>query len=94
MHCHNKLIVIDDDKVLISSQNWSNSAVAKNREAGVIVYDKEITKYFRKIFDADWTMSDEEVEEAVGHTPEMRLESFGERPGKYIRIDAGDVQEV
>ena len=94
VHCHNKLIVIDDDKVLISSQNWSNSAVAKNREAGVIVYDKEITKYFRKIFDADWTMSDEEVEEAVGHTPEMRLESFGERPGKYIRIDAGDVQEV
>lgn len=94
VHCHNKLIVVDDDKVLLSSQNWSDSAVIKNREAGIIVNDKEITKYYSKIFDADWTMSDEPIEEAISITPEINLESYGGQPGKFIRIDASDVQEV
>ena len=35
VHCHNKMVLVDGKGVLVSSQNWSNSAVAKNREAGV-----------------------------------------------------------
>lgn len=93
-HCHNKLIIVDDKTVLISSQNWSNTAVATNREAGVIIYDREITRYFKKIFDADWTMSDEGVEESVGILPEFNLESYGSAPGRYLMMDGGDVQEV
>lgn len=94
VHCHNKLIVVDGSSVLISSQNWSDFAVTKNREAGVIVYDKEIAKYYQKIFDADWTMSDEPIEEAVSLSPVLNLEAFGAQPGRFVRIDAGDVQEV
>lgn len=93
-HCHNKLIIVDDKEVLISSQNWSNTAVATNREAGVIIYDADITRYFKKIFDADWTMSDDAVEERVGLIPELNLEAFGHAPGKYLLMDGGDVKEV
>jgi len=94
VHCHNKLIVVDDDKVLISSQNWSDSAVAKNREAGVIIYDKEITKYYSKIFDADWTMSEDSADELLNEIPVTGLEAYGANPGKFVRIDACDIQEV
>lgn len=94
VHCHNKLIIIDDKVVLISSQNWSDSAVSKNREAGIIVYDKEITEYYSKIFDADWTMSDESIEEYLSVDTNTNLEAYSSEPGKYVVIDACDVQEV
>lgn len=53
-HCHNKFIAVDDERVLVSSQNWSDTAVTKNREAGLIVHSPEITRYFAQVFDADW----------------------------------------
>jgi phosphatidylserine/phosphatidylglycerophosphate/cardiolipin synthase-like enzyme len=53
-HCHNKLLVVDDERVLVSSQNWSDSAVTLNREAGVLVRDPAMTRYFRGIFNLDW----------------------------------------
>jgi len=53
-HCHNKLIVVDGNKTVISSQNWSQTAVATNREAGVIVPHRTIARYFTSIFDEDW----------------------------------------
>lgn len=94
VHCHNKLIIVDDDKVLVSSQNWSDSAVSKNREAGVIIYDKLITQYYTRIFDADWTMSDHESEEAAPRPVSVALESLGLSPGKYILLDSSDIDEV
>lgn len=93
-HCHNKLIIVDEETVVISSQNWSNTAVATNREAGVIIYDREITRYFKKIFDADWTMSDNAVEARAGLIPELNLESLGREPGRYLMMDGGDIKEV
>lgn len=94
VHCHNKLLIVDDEAVLISSQNWSDSAVAKNREAGIIIYDREITKYYSRIFDADWTMSEESVEEIIAAKEVLNLEAFGSSPGKFAIADACDFQEV
>lgn len=94
VHCHNKLIIVDDEKVLISSQNWSDSAVSKNREAGVIIFEKEITAYYSKIFDADWTMSDTDISEGVDRAFSLSLESVSAQPGKFVRIEACDVQDV
>jgi hypothetical protein len=94
VHCHNKLLLVDDEAVLISSQNWSDSAVSKNREAGVIIYDKDISRYYSKIFDADWTMSEEADEETVQAKEVMNLEAFSSNAGKYVIVDACDIQEV
>lgn len=54
VHCHNKLIVVDDRRVLVSSQNWSDSAITINREAGLLVDHPPMARYFRTIFNLDW----------------------------------------
>jgi phosphatidylserine/phosphatidylglycerophosphate/cardiolipin synthase-like enzyme/S1-C subfamily serine protease len=93
VHCHNKLIIVDNEKVLISSQNWSDSAVIKNREAGVLIHNREIAEYYARIFQADWSMSDESLEETVSPYITNTLESFG-TGGRFVRVNASDIQEV
>jgi phosphatidylserine/phosphatidylglycerophosphate/cardiolipin synthase-like enzyme len=57
VHCHNKLIVVDDEKVLLGSQNWSTTGLLSNREASLLVEHAGVAGYFAGIFDADWQMS-------------------------------------
>lgn len=58
VHCHNKLIVVDDEQVMIGSQNWSTTGVLSNREAGLLVEHAGVASYFAEIFDADWELSE------------------------------------
>ena len=51
---HNKGIVVDGESVLVSSANWSADGVLRNRDAGLIVYDPEVTGYFSRAFLDDW----------------------------------------
>ena len=52
---HNKGVVVDDRAVLVSSINWNSNSPNFNREAGVIVEHPEVARYFRTVFDADWS---------------------------------------
>jgi phosphatidylserine/phosphatidylglycerophosphate/cardiolipin synthase-like enzyme len=85
-HCHNKLIVVDDEWVLVSSQNWSDTAVTKNREAGLLVDSPEIARYFAGVFDADWQDAMQVV------TPPTHA-SAEATPG-YVSLSRGDLIEV
>ncbi len=51
---HNKGIVVDGQKVLVSSQNWSTDGTLYNRDAGVIIASVEAAQYFEQIFLHDW----------------------------------------
>jgi phosphatidylserine/phosphatidylglycerophosphate/cardiolipin synthase-like enzyme len=51
---HNKGIIVDGKAVLVSSANWSPDGVLRNRDAGVIIYDEQVAKYFQDIFVDDW----------------------------------------
>jgi len=53
---HNKGLIVDNDKVLISSLNW-NANSGYNREAGVIVENAEIAGYYEQVFLYDWNAS-------------------------------------
>ena len=55
VHCHNKLVLVDNEAVLVSSQNWSNAAVLENREAGLLIHYPDLAAYFAAIFDSDWS---------------------------------------
>ena len=91
VHCHNKLILVDNRRVLISSQNWSDSAVVKNREAGLLIESPEIARYYAGIFQSDW----ETGLKTVGKRAAPQLygpESLAS--GKVVPLNWGDYAEV
>jgi len=58
---HNKGFVVDHQRVVVSSQNWSGAGVLQNRDAGIIIDNATIARYFEAIFLHDWDNV------AVGH---------------------------
>jgi phosphatidylserine/phosphatidylglycerophosphate/cardiolipin synthase-like enzyme len=51
---HNKGVIVDDERVLVSSINWNSNSPNFNREAGVIIEHPGAARYFREVFDDDW----------------------------------------
>jgi phosphatidylserine/phosphatidylglycerophosphate/cardiolipin synthase-like enzyme len=51
---HNKGFVVDHQKVVVSSQNWSAEGVLQNRDAGLIIDCAMVARYFETIFLHDW----------------------------------------
>lgn len=51
---HNKGFVVDHQRVVISSQNWSGEGVLQNRDAGLIIDNATVARYFEQIFLHDW----------------------------------------
>ena len=64
---HNKCVIADRDRVLVSSVNWNENSPSYNREAGVILaggvgsvnggsggQSGTIGEYYSKVFDRDW----------------------------------------
>lgn len=70
--CHNKAIIIDSDDnqnatVLFGSHNLTTSGALFNRDASLIIRDKEVAQYFQQIFDFDWdVLAVQRIEESVG----------------------------
>ena len=60
---HNKGLIIDDRKVVITSLNWNANSI-HNREAGVIIENAEIASFYRAAFFHDWNVSVKEDGEA------------------------------
>jgi phosphatidylserine/phosphatidylglycerophosphate/cardiolipin synthase-like enzyme len=91
VHCHNKLIIVDDRAVLVSSQNWSDFAVSKNREAGLLIENADIARYFAGIFQTDWDTGLKVI--GKRKAPEL----FGPQAlatGKTVPLSWGDYAEV
>ena len=51
---HNKGVIVDDSRVLVSSINWNSNSPNFNREAGVIVDHPGVALYFLDVFEDDW----------------------------------------
>ncbi|MFW6196202.1 MAG: phospholipase D-like domain-containing protein [Thermoplasmatota archaeon] len=51
---HNKGMIIDGEKVLISSINWNLHSINNNREVGIIVERRDTATFFNEIFLHDW----------------------------------------
>jgi phosphatidylserine/phosphatidylglycerophosphate/cardiolipin synthase-like enzyme len=51
---HNKGMIVDGKKTLVSSINWNRNSVTQNREVGVIIESEEVADYFTQIFLWDW----------------------------------------
>ncbi|HEX3001298.1 MAG TPA: phospholipase D-like domain-containing protein [Methanoregula sp.] len=51
---HNKGVIVDNRKVLVSSINWNSNSPNFNREAGVIIDHPGVAEYFTSVFEDDW----------------------------------------
>jgi len=90
VHCHNKMIIIDENASLISSQNWSETGVSSNREAGLIIYDPAIAHYYTQIFESDWSTA----QKAIPSTGSGKIQPRALMKGNFITVSAADYQEV
>jgi pimeloyl-ACP methyl ester carboxylesterase len=52
---HTKGIIVDDQKALIGSHNWSGPGTTRNRDASLLFDNKAVAAYYAKVFDHDWT---------------------------------------
>lgn len=99
-HCHNKLVIVDDEKVLISSQNWSEPAVTQNREAGVLIEHPRIAGYFGRIFDEDWNNAFQspgdapETEVFVLENPTAENVQEALSSGEFRLVEFGDHADI
>jgi len=90
VHCHNKLIIVDEETVLVGSQNWSTSAVAKNREMSLLVRYPELARHYQSIFDLDWETGLDDFPE-----PDDNFFAAAALPaGGLVRLNLGDYIEV
>jgi hypothetical protein len=76
---HNKGVVVDGQKVLVSTINWGSTSVYENREVGLIIEGAGPAEYFQKVFLKDWelsagngTRSDKKGQE-TGYAPEKTM---------------------
>ncbi len=53
---HVKGVIVDNNKVLVSSINWNKNSPTRNREVGVII-EGDATKYYTELFLKDWEES-------------------------------------
>lgn len=51
---HNKGVIVDGRRVVVSSNNWVYASFAKNRELAAVIDSPEVASYFTGAFDADW----------------------------------------
>ncbi|RLF57156.1 MAG: hypothetical protein DRN25_06965 [Thermoplasmata archaeon] len=59
---HVKGIIVDNSTVVISSINLDYSSIYENREAGLVIENQELARYFAKAFFLDWRMEVESSE--------------------------------
>ena len=89
-HLHNKGLIFDRQKVLVSSTNWSENSISRAREAGVLVESAEIAEYFAGVFDYDWSVAWDTKD-----VPENLVNQILSKAGKYsLRKQAFTVERA
>ena len=70
---HTKGMVVDGERVLIGSHNWSGSGVTLNRDASLLFDDAEVAKYYRDAFELDWERASDPIipESALTEAPRI-----------------------
>jgi phosphatidylserine/phosphatidylglycerophosphate/cardiolipin synthase-like enzyme len=55
---HNKIIIIDSEKVITGSYNFSNAAYKKNTENVLMLSDTKLAQEYSKNWDHRWALSE------------------------------------
>jgi cardiolipin synthase len=58
---HNKIIIIDENDILIGSTNWTDKSIGHANEANAVIKNKEVAEYFQEYFDCLWKDSSKDI---------------------------------
>jgi PLD-like domain len=56
-YIHNKGVLVDGQITLISSINWDENSIQRNREAAVAITGAEVNAHYEALFERDWQVS-------------------------------------
>jgi phosphatidylserine/phosphatidylglycerophosphate/cardiolipin synthase-like enzyme len=92
-YIHNKGMLVDGNIALISSINWDQNSVLKNREAAVAINSPSVFQYYENLFNSDWskssgTASSKRLEVAAFQCPDQLSVKLA--IGALSRTDAED----
>ena len=68
---HNKGVIIDGESVLISSINWGDNSILRNREMGLILHSQQVTQPYMESFWEDWNRLDETTDTDIDGIPDF-----------------------
>lgn len=57
-YVHTKMILVDDEILLLGSMNLSANSLDKNREIWILILDPDLITQFKKGFELDWQVSE------------------------------------
>ena len=77
MKLHNKGAIVDGESVLISSINWGDSAMVRNREMGLIITSSEVAAPYVESWYADWNRLDNVTDTDNDGMPDIFEVQFG-----------------
>jgi cardiolipin synthase len=60
---HNKGVIVDERRTLVSSINWNENSPSFNREAGIIIDHPDVAAYYTGAFEDDWSAGSGMMEE-------------------------------
>ena len=88
---HTKGMIVDGQRVLIGSHNWSTPGVTLNRDASLIFDDERVAKYYADAFQIDWERSREITPRRFVKREAVVREAVGVRPPPgYVRVRLSD----
>ncbi|NOX87800.1 MAG: radical SAM protein [Calditrichaeota bacterium] len=59
---HAKLVLFDDDEIVVGSTNWTYASFTANSESCVFIKSQPVFEKFREIFETDWELRSEPAE--------------------------------
>lgn len=59
---HNKGAIVDKEAVLVSSINWGDSALVRNREMGLLISNNDVASVYIDSWNEDWQRLNSEVD--------------------------------
>ena len=67
---HNKGVIVDGESVLISSINWGDNSILRNREMGLILHSEAITAPYLESWWDDWNRLDSQTDTDLDGLPD------------------------
>lgn len=53
-NCHTKGLIVDNEVMILGSQNWSSEGARSNRDASLVFWDPRIIAFYTELFEYDW----------------------------------------